>query len=208
MVLTPRNVEITWNAVTCATGYLISYFSNALYATTHKRSVFVKDFAQTNYTLMLTDLEEHTEYTITVRVISDVGMSDNSNRVTVTTYTDGKHNTYVINWKCYYYYKCTVPSSPPQNVIVASFDIASLNITWEPPPEIHQNGQITGYVILHYCIVDGCSVEWSLVDVATSSLILSGLTPYVGYIIKIAATNVNGPGIFYLTVKLTGQQGM
>ena len=38
----------------------------------------------------LTDLEEDTFYTITVRAVSVDGMSANSNETSVRTYTDGK----------------------------------------------------------------------------------------------------------------------
>ena len=89
MVLAPRSVEVTWNTFhsSCITGYLISYFSNASY--TSGGNITVNDTNQTSYTL--TNLEEYTEYDIIVRVISNIGISDNSNGVTVTTYTDSKY---------------------------------------------------------------------------------------------------------------------
>ena len=89
MMLTPRSVEVTWNTFnsSCITGYLISYFSNASY--TSGGNIIVNDTNQTSYTI--TNLEEYTEYDIIVRVISNIGISDNSNGVTVTTYTDSKY---------------------------------------------------------------------------------------------------------------------
>ena len=89
MVLTPRSVKMTWNTFhsSCITGYLISYSTNVSY--TSDGNVIVNDTNQTSYTL--TNLEEYTEYNIIVRVISNIGISDNSNGVTVTTYTDSKY---------------------------------------------------------------------------------------------------------------------
>ena len=90
MVLTSRSVQVAWNAFhsSCITGYVISYFTNASY--TSGGNVIVDDVNQTSYTL--TNLEEYTEYDIIVSVISNTGMSDNSNGVTVTTYTDSKYS--------------------------------------------------------------------------------------------------------------------
>ena len=90
VVLISRSVQVTWNTFhsSCITGYLISYFTNASY--TSGGNVIVNGFNQTSYTL--TSLEEYTEYYITLRVISNIGMSDNSNGVTVTTYTDSKYS--------------------------------------------------------------------------------------------------------------------
>ena len=90
VVLTPRSVEVTWNAFhsSCITGYIISYSTNASY--TSGGNVIVNDANQTSYNL--TNLEEYTEYDIIVRVISNIGTSNNSNGVTVTTYTDSKYS--------------------------------------------------------------------------------------------------------------------
>ena len=88
MVLTPHIVQVTWNAFhsNCVTGYLISYFTNASY--TSGGNVYLSDVSKTSY--KLTNLEEYTEYYIIVRAISTTGISDDSNKVSVTTYTDGK----------------------------------------------------------------------------------------------------------------------
>ena len=88
-MLTSRNVEVTWDAfpvTSGVTGYLISYTTTVSY--TSGGSVTVNDVTATNSTL--TDLEEYTNYTITVRAISNSGMSENSNEVLVTTYTASK----------------------------------------------------------------------------------------------------------------------
>ena len=90
LVLTPRSVKVAWNAFhsSCITGYIISYSTNASY--TSGGNVTINDANQTSYNL--TNLEEYTEYDIIVRVISNIGISNNSNGVTVTTYTDSKYD--------------------------------------------------------------------------------------------------------------------
>ena len=88
-MLTSRSVEVTWDAFPVSsgvTGYNISYTTTASY--TSGGSVMVNDVDTASYTL--TDLEEYTNYTISVQATSNSGMSENSDEVLVTTYTAGK----------------------------------------------------------------------------------------------------------------------
>ena len=88
-VLTPRSVEVTWDPSPSSkvTGYLITYTTSASYTSGGK--VTVNGHDTTSHTL--TNLEENTLYTITLLATTDdSGMSAYSNKVSVTTYTDGK----------------------------------------------------------------------------------------------------------------------
>ena len=88
-VLTPRSVRVTWNPsplLSNSTGYLITYITNVLY--TNDGNVTVN--GSNTLSAILTDLEENTLYTITVQAISVDGISNKSNEVSVTTYTDGR----------------------------------------------------------------------------------------------------------------------
>ena len=86
-VLTSRSVEVTWTVSSSpdVTGYLISYTTTASY--TIGDSVTVNGRSTTSHTL--SNLEEGTFYTITVRANSNIG-NTNGDPVSVTTYTDGK----------------------------------------------------------------------------------------------------------------------
>ena len=87
MVLTPQSIEITWYPLSDDfTGYLISYTTNASYTSGGNTTVN----GGNTTSIILTNLEENTLYTITVQAISDGGFSASSNEVSVTTYTDGK----------------------------------------------------------------------------------------------------------------------
>ena len=85
---TPRSVEVTWDRSpsTDATGYLISYTTTASY--TRGGSAMVTGRSTTS--VILTDLEENTPYTITVQTDSSGTLSVSSDVVSVTTWTDGK----------------------------------------------------------------------------------------------------------------------
>ena len=91
-------------------------------------------------------------------------------------------------------YNSTVPSSPPHNVMVTSVNPASLMVSWQPPPLIDHNGQITVFVI-QYTRVESSDTMSEVVTSGTTRT-LSGLVAYVDYSVIVAAVNVNGTGPF------------
>ena len=104
--------------------------------------------------------------------------------------------------KCY---NSTVPSSPPQSIIVTSTDPASLRVSWQPPMENH-NVPITSYVI-HY-IKDGAQdmIEDIKIISATTHTI-SGLVAYTKYSVTIAAINGDRTGPFSEpVVEISGEE--
>ena len=40
-----------------------------------------------------------------------------------------------------------VPSAPPSDLVVVRKDSSSVSLSWNPPPEEHHNGQLTGYTV-------------------------------------------------------------
>ena len=86
---------------------------------------------------------------------------------------------------------------------MTSLDRASLNVTYEPPLPIDENGPITSYLIVYH--VTGDLNIMSLVTTETE-LIISGLNPNVNHSVQVAARNVNGSGSFSSTItQLSGQ---
>ena len=100
-------------------------------------------------------------------------------------------------------YNSTVPSSPPQNVMVTSVNLASLNVSWQPPSQINHNGPITGYVIL-YARVGSSDMMFVNVNSGTTHTI-PGLVALAEYSVIVAAVNVNGTGAF--SDPVTGRSG-
>ena len=90
-------------------------------------------------------------------------------------------------------YNSTVPSSPPQNVMVTSVNPASLMVSWQPPPMIDHNGPIT--YMIQYTRVGTSDIMSVNVNSGTTHTI-SGLVAYVNYSVIVAAMNVNGTGPF------------
>ena len=93
--------------------------------------------------------------------------------------------------KCY---NSTVPSSPPQSIIVTSTDPASLRVSWQPPMENH-NIPITGYVIQY--IKDGVQdmIE-DIKNISGTTHTISGLVACTKYLVMIAAINGDRTGPF------------
>ena len=90
----------------------------------------------------------------------------------------------------------TAPSSPPQNVMVTTFDPASLMVSWQPPPPIDHIGPLTGYVI-QYTKVDGSSDMMTMtVSSVTTTHSLLELPVSTEYSVAVTAMNVNGTGPF------------
>ena len=87
-VLTSRSVEVTWEQSTLSdiTGYLISYTTNAPYAS--GGNVTVIGGNTTSH--ILSNLEENTPYSITIQTVRNDVISASSNEVSVITYTDSK----------------------------------------------------------------------------------------------------------------------
>ena len=102
---------------------------------------------------------------------------------------------------CYYDY--TAPSSPPENVMVTTLDRASLNVTWQPPLEIGQNGPITSYFITYERVGE---LTVTSVIVTDTEYVISELIPFVTYSVQVAARTINGTGSLSSTVmQVSGQ---
>jgi len=77
--------------------------------------------------------------------------------------------------------------------MVASVNPSSLRMSWQLPPEIDHNGEITGYVI-EYTRVGGSS---DTVTVPSGTMhTISGLVSFVVYSVRVAAINIIGTGPF------------
>ena len=82
----------------------------------------------------------------------------------------------------------------------------SLNISWEPPPEIDQNGPITDYVIRYSRV--GSNVTMNETVTSRRIYTITELLPFVNYSVQIAAVNVKGTGPYSdPVVELSGHEG-
>ena len=91
--------------------------------------------------------------------------------------------------------------------MVATYNPASLIVSWRLPPNRDRNGPITGHVI-QYTRVG--SSDMMSVNVTSGTIhTISGLVAYVNYSVIVAAMTVNGTGPFSdpLVVGRSGEDG-
>ena len=101
-------------------------------------------------------------------------------------------NSYVL-YQRMSYYNSTVPSSSPQDVMVESYDPASLLVSWQPPLKKYHNGPIIGYKIQYTRIG---SSNMSVNVTSRTNHTISALDTLVNYSVIVAAMTVNGTGPF------------
>ena len=92
-------------------------------------------------------------------------------------------------------YNSTVPSSPPRNVMVESYNPASLMVSWLPPVLRDRNGPTTGYVIQYTRVGSSDMMSMSVIGYIRD-IIIPELVVYVNYSVIVAAMTINGTGPF------------
>ena len=90
--------------------------------------------------------------------------------------------------------------------MVTDVDPASLRVTWQPPPLIHQNGPIMSYFITYHR-TDNALISGSVSAIGNESIV-SSLDPFVSYSVQVAARNARGLGAFSSIIdEVSGQDG-
>jgi len=87
-----------------------------------------------------------------------------------------------------------VPSAPPTSVSISSASSSSITVQWGAVDCIHQNGDITGYIV-QYAIHSNGNVESKHVSGGDATeAMLTGLVGNTTYYIEVAAVNSAGIG--------------
>ena len=93
------------------------------------------------------------------------------------------------------------PSAAPVDLIFLSATSSSITLQWKAVPCIHQNGNITGYMIEYEEVVDENEAPRMNVSIVgdqkeMTAGIITGLKPLTHYDIRVAAVNSAGIGPF------------
>jgi receptor-type tyrosine-protein phosphatase Q len=96
-----------------------------------------------------------------------------------------------------------VPSAAPQNVTIRGIQSQSFIISWKPPPDEHQNGIITHYTITIVNLETGAVTTLNRTD---TDSIISDLTPFTTYEVKVAAHTSAGRGPFSAVLTIQTQE--
>uniref|UniRef100_A0A672M0W1 Sidekick cell adhesion molecule 2 n=1 Tax=Sinocyclocheilus grahami TaxID=75366 RepID=A0A672M0W1_SINGR len=89
----------------------------------------------------------------------------------------------------------TVPTAPPQNMVIQSATATQFDVTWDPPPLETQNGDIQGYKIFFWEYQRKNETEkLRTLFLPEGGVKLKNLTGYTTYMISVAAFNAAGDG--------------
>ena len=102
------------------------------------------------------------------------------------------------NFVYHYHYlnTCVGPSAPPQNVVTTVVNSTAIQIFWNPPPFLDQNGDIISYqlMITNQNRTNSPAIVYNITNITSYTAIM--LEEYEVYNIKIAAQTSVGLGSF------------
>ena len=89
-----------------------------------------------------------------------------------------------------------VPSAPPSSIRISGKTSSSITVQWGLVDCIHQNGDITGYLVRYGVQGSGNTQTMNASEGATAEAIISDLKSAVSYSIEVAAVNSVGIGVY------------
>ena len=135
-----------------------------------------------NFTL--TDLEEDSDYTITLTAISAAGQLT-SNQISTTTAIAGSYLYYVRIIQCVSL-DITAPSGSPESVSFGTITLTSIAVQWtEVPCEDLNGGDITGYTVEYSSTTPPTTNTMS--GSSSRELVVGGLLPRTSYTFTVRA---------------------
>ena len=152
----------------------------------------------TQLSILLMDLEENVNYSISVLAYTSVGPGPNSVPVIILTNEDGRLLTRILEL-LHKISNSTVPANSPRNVTATANSSTSIIVMWEEVVPIGQNGAITMYEVVytsleHFARAIGTGIK--NVTSHTSSVVVTDLEEYVFYNISVRAYTQVGQGKF------------
>ena len=129
----------------------------------------------------LTDLEEDSNYTITLTAISAAGQLT-SNQISTTTATAG---LYIIIMYILYNVYITVPSGSPESVGFGTITLNSITVQWTEVSCSDRNGEITGYTVEYSSTIPPTADTMS--GSSSRELVVGGLLPRTSYTFTVRA---------------------
>nr|XP_057917432.1 receptor-type tyrosine-protein phosphatase F-like isoform X2 [Doryrhamphus excisus] len=137
---------------------------------------------------ILEDLEKWTEYQVWVRAHTDVGPGPESAPVRMKTKED-------------------VPGAPPRKLEVEVVNSTAIRVTWKPPLQGKQHGQIRGYQVIFSRLENGeprgqpdmldvtlPEAQWNIQESTEHEAVISSLQSETTYSVTVAAYTTKGDG--------------
>ncbi|CAL8279308.1 unnamed protein product [Lota lota] len=189
--LTSTSLKVSWVAPPAASRhgaivrYSISYQAPAGEDTARHEVPGISADATSH---VLEELEKWTEYQVWVRAHTDVGPGPESAPVWIRTKED-------------------VPGAPPKKLEVTAVNSTAIHVTWKPPMQGKQHGQIRGYQVIFSRlendeprgqpkIMDVAlpEAQWNIEESTEHEAIIGGLQADTTYSVTVAAYTTKGDG--------------
>ncbi|KAM6948915.1 receptor-type tyrosine-protein phosphatase F [Aplochiton taeniatus] len=189
--LTSTSLKVSWVAPPAASRhgaivqYTISYQATAGEDTDRHEVTGVGADATSH---VLEGLEKWTEYQVRVRAHTDVGPGPESAAVRIKTKED-------------------VPGAPPRKLEVEAVNSTAIRVTWKPPLQGKQHGQIRGYQVIFSRLENGeprgqpnimdvalPEAQWNIEESTEYEAIIPGLHSETTYSVTVAAYTTKGDG--------------
>ena len=188
-VATTTTIALSWVGLPAdqhngqLTNYEITYFDQAPFLLHTHVDVNISATAL-QYTL--TGLEEYVSYHLTIRAYTSVGPGPYSSEISVRTLE-------------------ALPSSAPADLQVSVLSATQIQLKYEYPLAVNQNGEITGFDISLTSATD--SIQ-HIISTTVTSYTLSSLHPYTTYSIQVRANNSIGAGPYTAVNIVTTNQAL
>ena len=188
-------------------GVLLNYSINysGIEIDTVPRVIYLSNPTLTNQSIILTNLEEYTTYSINVSAYTKVGRGPDA-VVSQRTNQDGEYFLvyFILAYLTLVIYNVSTlaPSGSPLNLTAFPVSATSILVEWTVPATYDQNGVITSFTVLSSLVGEEQKAIDRLIPVRDNStkfcFLLNGLEEASTYEIEVRATTVvdgNGPSI-------------
>ena len=95
-----------------------------------------------------------------------------------------------------------VPSAPPKNIVIDNTTVFTITLNWKPVDCMYRNGKITKYIIQYH--KQDRENETMNDTTAMLEFTITDLQPYTVYVIRVAAVNGAGIGVYGTLTADTG----
>ena len=202
------SILVQWGDVPSAdqNGVILSY--TVTYKALPDGSPQTKVVSSPTTEVTLTDLNEYTNYSITVFASTIRGGGLVSDPTFVVTAQDSKfHSSFfvvelfvMLLYFQTFYLSCGIgPSASPANLRAYIRNATSIFVEWGNVPAADQNGVILSYTVTYMALPNG-SPQTKLLSALTNEVILTGLNENTNYSITVFASTAMGDGNMSLPV--------
>ncbi|XP_068677578.1 phosphatidylinositol phosphatase PTPRQ-like isoform X2 [Montipora foliosa] len=218
-----KSIFVTWGEVPVSdqNGVILSYTVTYEALPPSPGSKLTKTVNAPNTSITLEDLNEFTDYNLTIFASTVKGGGSISSPITVRTDEDipSAPPTFVqvyntsstsifVKWEevpqddqngvilsyTATYRALPEPNAPPHNVRKINTSSTSIVVQWDRVPAADQNGVILSYTVSYTALPDG-SEKTHNVTAPTTVATLTGLNEYTNYSITVFASTIKGGGI-------------